>query len=147
MSPRAAWRLEQLGFTVRDYRAGKLDWLAHGLDYDGTGDLVSRHLRDVPTCTTDESLGSLRARVDPSSPVDTCAVLADGLLVGTVDLAGIAPDDARAVGDAMVFGVTTIRPSEDVEGVISRMRERNVSAAWVTDPSARFLGTFDPSRR
>src|SRR5712691_518454 len=32
MSPRAAWRLERLGFTpVYDYALGKVDWMAAGL--------------------------------------------------------------------------------------------------------------------
>ena len=32
MSPRAAWRLESLGFrNVHDYPAGKSDWMAAGL--------------------------------------------------------------------------------------------------------------------
>ena len=32
MSPRAAWRLESLGFArVYDYVAGKADWMAAGL--------------------------------------------------------------------------------------------------------------------
>ncbi|MDP9404293.1 MAG: rhodanese-like domain-containing protein [Actinomycetota bacterium] len=32
MSPRAAWRLEHLGFAqVYDYVAGKVDWMAAGL--------------------------------------------------------------------------------------------------------------------
>jgi hypothetical protein len=38
MSPRAACRLETLGFPeVYDYVAGKADWLAHGLDVEGAG--------------------------------------------------------------------------------------------------------------
>jgi len=31
MSPRAATRLEQLGFDVYDYALSKVDWMAHGL--------------------------------------------------------------------------------------------------------------------
>ncbi len=57
MSPRAAWRLESLGFgEVYDYAAGKLDWMAAGLPTEGTnaellraGD-VARN--DVSTCGT-----------------------------------------------------------------------------------------------
>ncbi len=37
MSPRAAWRLESLGFhDVYDYVDGKLDWMAAGLPTEGT---------------------------------------------------------------------------------------------------------------
>src|SRR5207249_889428 len=36
MSPRAAWRLESLGFTeVYEYSAGKSDWGAYGLPLEG----------------------------------------------------------------------------------------------------------------
>ncbi len=54
MSPRAAWRLESLGFRdVYDYVAGKLDWMAAGLRTEGTNAAhpragqVSR--KDAPT--------------------------------------------------------------------------------------------------
>jgi hypothetical protein len=55
MSPRAAVRLETLGFTqVFDYAAGKADWTSTGLPTEGTladqpraGDIAQR---DVPTC-------------------------------------------------------------------------------------------------
>src|ERR1700681_849107 len=36
MSPRAATRLEQLGFDVYDYALSKIDWMAHGLSMEGT---------------------------------------------------------------------------------------------------------------
>ena len=36
MSPRAAWRLETLGFErVYDYVGGKADWLGHALPREG----------------------------------------------------------------------------------------------------------------
>jgi hypothetical protein len=36
MSPRAAWRLEALGFThVYDYAPSKSDWFANGLPREG----------------------------------------------------------------------------------------------------------------
>src|SRR2546425_461639 len=38
MSPRAAWRLERLGYgPVHDYVGGKVDWLAAGLPSEGEG--------------------------------------------------------------------------------------------------------------
>src|SRR5437667_11104005 len=67
MSPRAAWRLESLGFgEVYEYGGGKLDWMAAGLPTEGTnakrpraGDLAHT---DVPTCRLDERLGDVRDR-------------------------------------------------------------------------------------
>jgi hypothetical protein len=43
MSPRAACRLETLGFPeVHDYVAGKADWLAHGRPTEGAQAAVPR---------------------------------------------------------------------------------------------------------
>src|SRR5579884_675687 len=68
MSPRAAWRLESLGFRqVYDYTAGKLDWMAAGLPTEGTGASRPRAgdlaRQEVPTCRLDERLGEVRDRV------------------------------------------------------------------------------------
>src|SRR5258708_34308688 len=67
MSPRAAWRLESLGFAeVYDYTAGKADWLAWGRPREGrtaqvpTVGEVAR--RDVPTCGLAERVGGAKAR-------------------------------------------------------------------------------------
>ena len=70
MSPRAAWRLESIGFLrVYDYAAGKADWGSFGLPLEGqrhSGTRVGAHLLvDVPTCMLDESLKDVAARVRP----------------------------------------------------------------------------------
>src|ERR671919_1965921 len=85
MSPRAAWRLEALGFAeVYDYAASKADWFACGQPREGlstevpwVGDLVSD---DVPTCSPDERVGDVRERVTASGS-DLCVVL-DGERMG-----------------------------------------------------------------
>ncbi len=67
MSPRAAWRLESLGFTkVFDYMAGKADWSASGLpvegelaDYPRAGTVART---DVSTCSLSDRLGDVRDR-------------------------------------------------------------------------------------
>lgn len=41
MSPRAACRLQHLGWTAYDYAAGKADWLAFGLAHEGAAQLIS----------------------------------------------------------------------------------------------------------
>jgi hypothetical protein len=46
MSPRAAWRLEAAGFgPVYDYAAGKADWLAADLPFEGTAKLAGEFAR------------------------------------------------------------------------------------------------------
>src|SRR5262249_1845152 len=68
LSPRAAWRLEAMGFSdVSDCVGGKLDWMAAGLRTEGTNahrpraGTVARS--DAPTCRLDETLGPVQARV------------------------------------------------------------------------------------
>ena len=68
MSPRAAWRLEGLGFErVYDYVPGKADWSASGLPTEGTqaGILTIGNAarRDVPTCAPGEKVGEVPGRV------------------------------------------------------------------------------------
>jgi hypothetical protein len=46
MSPRAAWRLEAAGFgPVYDYAAGKMDWLAADLRFEGAARLAGMFTR------------------------------------------------------------------------------------------------------
>ncbi len=68
MSPRAAWRLESVGFRdVHDYVDGKLDWMAAGLPTEGSNALRPRAgevaRKDVPICGLQESIGEVRRRV------------------------------------------------------------------------------------
>src|SRR6266852_5720175 len=67
MSPRAACRLETLGFRrVYDYVPGKADWLAHNLPLEGAGapeptpGALARD--DVATAGLEEPVGAVRER-------------------------------------------------------------------------------------
>jgi hypothetical protein len=68
MSPRAAWRLEAAGFgPVYDYVAGKSDWLAADLPFEGTAQLAGPFTRrEVATASENtpaqEALHRLQAR-------------------------------------------------------------------------------------
>src|ERR671937_1048468 len=116
MSPRAAWRLESIGFTqVHDYVAGKADWGSTGLPIEGThgsGTRVGAHLkRDVPTCRLDERLTDVRARVRDVGR-DTCFVADDEQIVlGRLGRTALAGEDDVGVEEAMTSGPSTVRPS------------------------------------
>src|SRR5919197_56123 len=112
MSPRAAWRLESMGFAqVYDYAAGKLDWLAAGLPSEGSnarrpraGDVARR---DVPTCGLDERLGEVARRVWAAG-WDACVVvnrphvpiaeMARFMVDHDLDSSPITTSDGRLVG-------------------------------------------------
>ena len=71
MSPRAACRLETLGFEdVHDYAPGKADWLAHNLPVERDHDLVTvgqLARNDVVTCGLAERVGDVARRIAQSS--------------------------------------------------------------------------------
>src|SRR5919204_697347 len=82
MSPRAACRLETLGFErVYDYVAGKADWLAHAMPTEGEKAGERRAIdfarQDVATCGLDERIADVRPRVE-ASPYGFGFVVAEG---------------------------------------------------------------------
>src|SRR6266545_5685363 len=109
MSPRAALRLESIGFTeVYDYVAGKADWGSAGLPLEGTRGSQTRigaYLRrDVPTCRLDERLAAVRARVHAAG-WDTCFVVNDEQIVfGRLGRTALAREDDASVEEAMSEG-------------------------------------------
>jgi CBS domain-containing protein len=145
MSPRAALRLDSLGFTrVYDYIAGKIDWLAFGLPTDGQNAKRPRAkdvLRaDLPTCRLDEPLGDVRKRVE-NAGWDTCAVVTEAnVLLGLLRGKAWEADPVQPVEQVMSEGPSTIRPSEFLEDVTSRMQKRDVAALTVTDSEGHLLG-------
>ena len=109
MSPRAAWRLEQLGFTsVYEYTAGKVDWLAAGEPTEHQGTFAARVLSAldaaVPTCQLDDRAGLAAGRAAASGwPI--CVVLNPaGVVAGRLRVDSIAADDQRTADEAMEPG-------------------------------------------
>jgi CBS domain-containing protein len=145
MSPRAAWRLEQLGFThVYDYTAGKIDWIASGWPTEGPGPSQPRVLSatdpNVPTCHLTEEVGTIRRRLGDGATF--CVVVNERRIVaGRLEhLDRLDPEDRRPASEIMRAGPTTIRPSEDLGAVRQRMRERHVEHLLVTTPDGELLG-------
>jgi predicted transcriptional regulator len=133
MSPRAAWRLEGLGFEkVYDYVPGKADWLASGLPWEGklasvlSIDDVAR--RDVPTCAPTEKVENTRDRVRAAS-WDVCVVVNEEWVV-----LGLLREKV------MRNGPTTSRPNEPVVKMAKRMRERGARTVLVTTSDGRLVG-------
>ncbi len=148
MSPRAAWRLESLGFTeVSDYVAGEADWLAMGLPSEGrdAGQLRAGRVaeRDVPTCELDERLGDVRRRVRNVGK-DVCIVVnAERVVLGRLrGTAWDGPDDAL-VEDVMEAGPTTVRPSEPLAALTERMQEHGSRGVLVTTSDGRLVGLLE----
>ena len=147
MSPRAAWRLTELGFEqVYDYTAGKIDWIASGWPTEGPGPAKARVSTatdpNVPTCDLDETVGAVRSRLDPE--ITACVVINDHRIVsGRVEhLDTIDAEDPRLVSQVMRPGPATIRPSDNLGEVRERMRARHVPQLLVTTPDGELLGVL-----
>ena len=143
MSPRAAWRLESLGFTeVYDYSGGKANWGAFGLPLEGTiGPRAGERVRiDVPTCSLDDGLQEVRAHVRASG-WDTCIVVnAERVVLGRLGRRALAREDDATVEHVMSSGPSTVRPSATVEAMLERMRRQNLSNVVVTRLDGVLLG-------
>lgn len=148
MSPRAAWRLESLGFTeVYDYVAGEADWLAMDLPSEGNDAGQPRAgrvaKRDVPTCGLTERLREVRQRVQETGRESCIVVNAEHVVLGRVrGTAWDAPDDAQIEG-VMEVGPTTVRPSEPLAAITERMQEHGSRGVLVTTSDGRLVGVLN----
>ena len=145
MSPRAACRLEALGFEqVYDYAPGKVDWLAHGLPTENEGKLPERagDAADdrVVTCGLDDQVGPVRAKV-AGSPFGFALITTDnGVVCGRLRKAVLEGDPEARAEDVMEPGPSTVRPHVPLDGLHKRLAERNLRFAIVTTPEGRLLG-------
>jgi CBS domain-containing protein len=145
MSPRAAWRLEGLGFEkVYDYMPGKADWFASGLPKEGKlaniPTIGETARRNVPTCGLRDRVGDVRERARKAG-WDRCVVVSEGRVVlGLLREGELSSDPESAVETVMRAGPTTFRPHEPVEKLAERMRKRGASSILVTTPDGRLVG-------
>ncbi|HYW25685.1 MAG TPA: CBS domain-containing protein [Terriglobales bacterium] len=147
MSPRAASRLESLGFReVYDYAAGKMDWFAAGLPIEGeaAGEVRIGQLahRDTPSCALEDRLGEVSKRVE-SAGWDQAVVL-DGrrVLLGWLGRDALHGDPSAEVATVMLEGPTTFRPNESPDETARWMDGKGVDSVLVTSSDGTFLGVL-----
>jgi len=145
MSPRAAWRLEAAGFgPVYDYAAGKADWLAADLPFEGMTTLAGRFTRrGVATAGERTPAAEALRLLDTQGFGPVVVVNQAGVVMGAAHrdaLASASPE--AAVGTMMRSGVSTVRPSEDAAALAHRMGHRGVTRVVVTRPDGTLVGLF-----
>jgi Mg/Co/Ni transporter MgtE len=146
LSPRAASRLESLGFTrVYDYVAGKADWGSFGLPLEGTADSSTRvgsiTSVDAPTCRTVELVGEVAERVRDEWQI--CVVTnEEGVVLGLLGREALRSGEMVRAEDAMSPGPSTIRPSARREAIAQRMRNQNLTRMVVTNPNGVLGGVL-----
>lgn len=145
MSPRAACRLEALGFhQVYDYVDGIADWKAAGMAVEGTAtpnqQVIEATRRDVPTCQPDETIADVRTRIADGG-WDVCVVVdCDGMAIGRIRGSAIDSDAGLRVADVMESGPSTVRPDSLLQPLVQRMHERNAPHILVTTPQGTLIG-------
>ena len=145
MSPRAACRLETLGFVeVYDYVPGKAGWLAHGLPTEGeqAARLRAKHVLrdDVVTTGLDDTIGQVREQVAGSPDGFALVIAADRTVLGRLRPAVLEGDASLRTEEAMEPGPSTVRADSPLEELTERLRARELHTAIVTTPEGRLLG-------
>ena len=148
MSPRAAWRLEAAGFSpVYDYAAGKTDWLAADLPFEGTAQLAGMFTRRGVATAGERTPAAEALRLLDAQGFGPLLVLNPaGVVMGTVhrDALKSAPAYADS-GSLMRFGVSTVRPSEDAAELAHRMGHAEVTRVVVTRSDGTLVGLLFPA--
>ena len=147
MSARAAWRLEQLGFTdVYDYAGGRKDWQEAGLPTEGTdprGPIVADAITvDPPSCEPGSTVGSARALLGDQR-TQVVVVNARGVILGVMRKESWTAPDASLVEKAMRLGPSTVRPGSLLHPLVERMKRKDTESVLASDPEGRLIGVLD----
>jgi CBS domain-containing protein len=145
MSPRAAWRLESLGFReVYDYVAGKLDWMAAGLPTEGTnathpraGDVARK---DVPIARLEERLGDVRERVRAAGWDAVVVVNDERVVFGLLRTKELDKDSGLTIEQAMRPGPSTFRPYVAIKEMADNMTKHMLESSPITTSDGRLVG-------
>src|SRR5260370_39887176 len=145
MAPRAAARLETLGFTdVSHYKGGKLDWMAAGLPTEGDNSTRPRAAtvarKDVTLCALTDRVGNVRERVHAAG--GDAAVVVDGqrVVLGLLRAAELAKDPNLTIEAAMRPGPSTYRPYVPIKEVADAMSKRNLESSPITTSDGKLVG-------
>jgi CBS domain-containing protein len=147
VSPRAACRLESLGFSdVFDYVGGKRDWAGAGWAIEGQkaqelwiGSLLRR---DVPRARLGEKVGDTARRAEESGHDTAVVVTADDVVLGILAADALVPSSSASVEEVMRPGPATYRPDVPVQELLEKLRTKHLRRALVTTPEGRLLGVF-----
>jgi len=145
MGPRAAWRLESLGFgQVYNYHPGKQDWVAAGLPAEGklaqqttVGELVREGL---PTCGLADRVGEIRARAEADGWNVCVVVNPSRIVLGILRRRALQGDPQATAEQVMEPGPSTYRPNVPADELVERLRKADLHTALVTTSEGELIG-------
>jgi len=124
--------------------AGKADWLAADLRFEGTAKLAGMFTRRGVATTGEQAQVAEALRLLEAQGFGPVLVLNEaGVVMGAAyrDPLATAPGEAE-VGTVMRFGVSTVRPSEDAAALAHRMGHAQVTRVVVTRADGTLIGLF-----
>jgi CBS domain-containing protein len=156
MAPRAASRLESLGFKeVYEYKAGKLDWLAAGLPTEGensrrprAGDVARK---DTVVCGLQDRLGDVRDRATAAGWDVAVVVDEEHVVLGLLRLKQLEPSSSTSVPsmdanlmveEAMHPGPSTFRPYVPMKEMADYMVEHDLDSVPITTSDGKLVGVL-----
>jgi hypothetical protein len=147
MAPRAAARLESLGFdAVHEYKAGKLDWLAAGLPTEGENSSCPRageaSRKDAVVCGLKDRLGDVRERARQSGLEVAVVVDAERIVLGQLRSKELGMDPNMAVEQAMRPGPSTFRPYVSMKEMADHMVEHSLESSPITTSDGKLVGVL-----
>ncbi|HEY8864086.1 MAG TPA: CBS domain-containing protein [Candidatus Dormibacteraeota bacterium] len=147
MAPRAAARLESLGFDqVYEYKAGKLDWLAAGLPTEGTNSDCPRagdaSRKDVVTSGLKDRLGDVREKAKAAGWDVAVVVDDEGVVLGLLRSKQLGLDPNLLAERAMRPGPSTFRPYVSTKEIADHMVERDLDSAPITTSDGKLVGVL-----
>lgn len=126
--------------------AGKQDWLAHGLPFEGEEAglprAADRMRRDAPTCGPDDRIGEVRTRVHAAG-WDSCVVVNERRVVlGLLREDHLSGDAEASAESVMELGPSTSRPHAPLFELREYFAEHDVSSATITTSDGVLLGVL-----
>ena len=147
MAPRAAARLESLGFDkVYEYKAGKLDWLAAGLPTEGTNSDCPRagdaSRKDMVVSGLEDRLGDVRDRAQAA--VWSVVVVIDDqrVVLGLLRSKQLEMDPNLTAEKAMRPGPSTFRPYVSTKEMADYMVKHDLESAPITTSDGKLVGVL-----
>ena len=145
MAPRAAARLELLGFQqVHEYKPGKLDWMASGRPTEGENSTRPRAgtvaRKDVPVCAPADRLAEVRDRARGAGW--DAAVVVDGerVVLGLLRAAELAKEGELSIEEAMRPGPSTFRPYVPIKEMADYLTGHKLESSPVTTLDGKLVG-------
>ena len=124
--------------------AGKADWLAADLPFEGTAQLAGMFARRGVAATGEQTPVAQALRLLEAQGFGPVLVLNQaGVVMGAAYRDRLQAASVKAeVGTVMRFGVSTVRPSEDAAALAHRMGHAGVTRVVVTRSDGTLIGLF-----